>query len=113
MTRYRKLAKKRRTRYKKSKNRRNTRKGGGWSYKGLSDKGLSDKGLSDKGLFDNIRRRMTRARIVPIDGRIAERERNFQTDEERERAKAELTRVMAEAVATAELEDDLEEDNDQ
>jgi hypothetical protein len=108
MTRYRKLAKKRRTRYKKSKNRRNTRKGGGWSYKGLSDKGLSDKGL-----FDNIRRRMTRARIVPIDGRIAERERNFQTDEERERAKAELTRVMAEAVATAELEDDLEEDNDQ
>jgi hypothetical protein len=108
MTRYRKLAKKRRTRYKKSKNRRNTRKGGGLSYKGLSDKGLSDKGLSDKGLFDKIRRRMTRAKIEPIDGRIAERERNFQTDKERYLANAELRRVMAEAAAS-----ELEEDNDQ
>jgi hypothetical protein len=102
MTRYRKLAKKRRTRYKKSKNRRNTRKGGGLSYKGLSDKGLSDKGL-----FHKIRSRMTRARIVPIDEeRKAERERNFQTDEERELANAELKRAMARAVAESELEED-------
>uniref|UniRef100_A0A6C0DXC9 Uncharacterized protein n=1 Tax=viral metagenome TaxID=1070528 RepID=A0A6C0DXC9_9ZZZZ len=109
MTRYRKLAKKRRTRYKKSKNRRNTRKGGGLSYKDLSDKGLSDKGL-----FDKIRRMMTRrAKIVPIDEeRKAERERNFQTDEERARANAELRRVVAEAAAS-ELEDDLDDDNDQ